>query len=115
RRPPTEHALANAIIPTRSKLARKPDAITQLQLRSEAAEKCRLAATEAAGIRGQSRPTLQHAGAMRNHAEHGIGHWGVEPRVLPLFFRALTGPAQSSATFKSRARGSSNPVKSVVR
>jgi hypothetical protein len=72
-------------------------------------------ATKAVRIRGRSRPTLQHAGVMRNHAEHGIGHWGVEPRALLLSFRALTSPAQSSATFKSRARGSSNPVKSVVR
>ena len=72
-------------------------------------------ATKAVRIRGRSRPTLQHAGVMRNHAEHGIGHWGVEPRALLLSFRALTSPAQSSATFKSRARGSSNPVKSGVR
>ena len=72
-------------------------------------------ATKAVGIRGRSRPTLQHAGVMRSYAEQRIRHWGAEPWVLPLFFRALTGPAQSSATFKSRARGSSNPGKSAVR
>ena len=72
-------------------------------------------ATKAVRIRGRSRPTLQHSGVPRKQAKQGTRYWGVDPWSPALGLRALAGAAQSSATFNSRARGSSNPVRIAVR